>query len=126
VGEFENQNDVDKLIYISNYLLKNGSDGNISVDWGNRNLYTSVGDKSIDWENRRHYNSAGNIVLDAESRVISGAWTTEQLHGLKVILTGSPPTSADSPGISGQLAVDKDFLYLYTGIGWGRTQFSRW
>lgn len=57
VGEFENQNDVDKLIYISNYLLKNGSD---VIVYG----YTSRSDLNFDTRPKNLVINGSGFMLD--------------------------------------------------------------
>lgn len=106
------------------YILKNGVDGNTSVDWGNRGLYTDVGGLSQNWNDRKLYNSSADVTVNYESKLLSGAWTAEQLHGFKIILTGNPPTSSSSPGISGQLAMNGSSFFVHTGIGWGKVQLT--
>ena len=65
--------------------------------------------------------------LSASLLKLTGAGTFEVLATGAPILGGSPPATASSPGVPGQVAWDADYFYLCTGTNqWKRAALSTW
>lgn len=68
--------------------------------------------------------SSNQYVMNVDTKTMTGVWTVEQLQGIKLITSGQAPANSSSPGISGQIIVGNTFIYMHTGLGWGRVALS--
>lgn len=91
------------------------SDVNIIAD--------QTSDRRIDFNNGVMYGSNG-LVLSWENSTLSGIWSAE---GLKLVLAGNAPSSPTSIGVSGQVAMTGQKLFLCTGTNmWGYVNITAW
>jgi len=70
-----------------------------------------------------------SVVFTTGDQNIAGIKTftsTPTVNSSKVVLFGSLPTNANSPGTSGQIATDSNYFYSYDGSKWKRTALSEW
>jgi hypothetical protein len=68
--------------------------------------------------------SNNSYAFNIDTKTLTGIWTVQQLQGIKLITSGQAPASSSSPGISGQICVGNHYLYMHTGIGWGRVALT--
>lgn len=91
-----------------------------SIDWFNRTLLTNYLSSPVttyDWQQGIFYNfTDSSVSMDYKNRFVSGAWQ---------LVTSTPPTTATSNGIKGQIATSGNFLYICTGTNkWGKIAIS--
>ena len=122
-GEILRDSPGEQSIDYGNRLLKNVL-GNTTINWDGHTLYDSDTNAVFNWDDRQIFNDVGNITVDAQNNVLSGMWAVQ---GLKLILTGVAPSTPTSAGISGQIAVSGQKLFIATGSNkWGYINITPW
>lgn len=67
------------------------------------------------------------ISLDWSGKVLSGVWNSQQLRMITPIISGTAPSSPTSAGVSGQIAISGQKLFVCTGTNqWGYLNISPW
>lgn len=114
------------LVVASDYI---GTSENF-ISFIDKKIYAFEGPDIIDWGN--YQLKTGNIngsasTLNWSGKTLYGNWTAEQLQGAKLILSGNAPSTPTSAGISGQIAMSGQKLFIATGTNqWGYVNITPW
>lgn len=116
----------------NNGLLRAGNSGTF-INLADRRLFDSFGDVTLDWQNGILYSSLSAPNLDWFNKVLSGEWKAQGLTiQNRPVLTGLissslAPATPTSAGISGQLAISGQKLFVCTGNNkWGYINITPW
>jgi len=71
--------------------------------------------------------SGGLRVIDISEKILSGDWQSRQFRSSQFILSGNAPSTPTSAGVSGQLAISGQKLFIATGTNqWGYLNITPW
>lgn len=102
-------------------------DGLPAIDWATRYLHSTTSLVTLDWASHTLIGSDSTVSLNWDSKTLISGWKANDLTTFKLILSGSAPSTPTSAGVSGQIAMSGQKLFLATGTNkWGYVSVTPW